>query len=775
MPKKYIHTEIEGQRVKLTNLDKIIYPTIGVVKAEVIQYFVQMSDLLLKYAGHRPLTLIRFPDGVEADRFYKKDKPKWAPDWIESVRLSGADDNNDYVVAKNKASMAWLGNLAALELHPMQNTVDFMDVPDHWIIDLDPDENLTFDRVREVAFQLNEFLQKYGYRPLIKTSGGKGLHLVMPLKRIYSYEILIHSIKSLMKQFIKDINSDCTLFVHKDKRKGKILLDIYRNHRGNTTVAPYSLRGRAGAPVSTPVEWNQVEHLTSAKDYHIKNIFKYIEDHGDVWSKWDEHITELHDQTQSFAVSKNDTTKVSAESNEVLADYNKKRNFTATKEPKGQLSAGPNNRYVVQLHNASNLHYDLRLEIDGVLKSWAIPKGLPIRPGVKRMAIQTEDHPVKYLTYEGIIPKGEYGAGEMWIYASGTYDMVSGKGKKLKFKLKGKKYNRSYKMYKTKDQQWLIECDENKDDNLLDDGILPMIASSSPKLLNPKNKIYEIKWDGIRAIIYLENGRISIKSKNGNDLTDKFPEFADGKYYFDNYSGVFDGEIVCLDEVGKPVFNKVISRMHTQGEQKILAATKSNPAYCYLFDLMFLDGKDTMNEPLDRRQAWLKTILKKQASFRLSQAMDDGQGLAKAAREAGLEGVMVKDKTAKYQPGQKSTSWIKVKFRNDDECTIIGYTKGQGDRVGTFGALHLAKLEGEKWVYFGKVGSGFNGESLKTVLAQLKSCKVKTKYIDVAIEEESRTTWIAPVLKCKIKYASMTNNNTYREPVFMAMLAAMEK
>ncbi len=760
MSSKIVHTEVDGRRLKLSNLDKVLYPSVGITKAEVIQYYLGNAKMILPYLAERALTVIRFPDGVGGKSFYSKDKPDWTPEWLPSILIEHDEKTIDYLYVKSQPELTWLANLAALELHPMQFRVHDRDRhPDLFIFDLDPDESITFDQVKEAAWRLKAFLESLDYTPFIKTSGGKGLHLVVPILPNWDFETLIDSVKKMTKAFIAQYPRLYTLQVHKEKRKGKILIDIYRNHLSNTTVAPYSLRGRKGAPISWPIAWEQLDDIHSGGDIHMGNYKNYLKDSGEPWADWRQHASELHDQRIQVAMA-------AGAIDDRLLSYVDKRELATTPEPYPDVTARYTDQYVVQLHDASNLHYDLRLEDNGVLWSWAIPKGLPFRKGQKRLAIRTEDHPVKYLHFEGLIPKGAYGAGEMWVVHGGHTIWHKKEERSLSFTID----QRRYKLYQTKNKdQWLIETDSDHTYINQDRGVSPMLAEASDVILAGAEWGYEVKWDGIRVLIYVEDDEIRIISRNGNDLTGKFPELQDMDR-FDLEQGVFDGEIVVLDDQGRPIFHDVISRMHTGSAVAIERLARDKPVVCYLFDMLTMDGRDIIDEPLHRRRAWLKTVVRYNNTYRFSETFADGQSLYGAIEAKGMEGIMLKDQNSRYAHDSRSRSWLKVKVRNLDQSLIIGYTEGKGDRAGLFGALHLAKETDEGLIYMGKVGTGYDHKKLKELNKIVSSIPEITKPIDDQISEESRTHWIQPKLKCEIQYASMSANDTYREPVFIRLI-----
>ncbi len=757
MPSKPIFTEIDGRRLKLTNLDKILYPSVGVLKAEVINFYLENAALFLPYLKDRPLTVIRWPDGIEGKKFYSKNKPKWTPKWIPSVQIPGEDNN--YLLANERAILGWLGNLAALELHPMGSTSQQIDHPDHLIFDLDPLTSNEFPVIKELAFLLKEYLEKLGYVPFLKTSGSKGLHIYIPIEPKWTFKEAIESLKKLCQNFIQSKAPHCTLAVHKGKRKDKILLDIYRNYRGNTCVAPYSLRGKAGAPISTPIFWDQLAEVNSSGQFTLRNIKVQLAK-GDPWENFKNSARPIHDYADR---SKIVSTSASLEK---LDQYNAKRDFTKTKEPTAEIPNEAQQRFVIQLHDASNLHYDLRLESEGTLLSWAIPKALPTKKDKARLAIRTEDHPVKYLDFEGIIPKEEYGGGEMWIIERGRYEWIEKKEGKLKFKLNGDKFECSYNLFKTKNNQWLCKVLSAPVLSVYANLPQPMLANARKTIPKATHYHHEIKWDGIRVFIIIEEEDLKIISRSGRDITKHFPKLRAAREEFEIEEGVFDGEIVVLDESGKPLFSEVISRMHTTGENTIARASISKRATCYIFDCLVVDGHQMMYRPQERRYGILRAVIPKMKYFRVSEVFEDGEALFKGIQEAGMEGIMSKDKKAPYFPGKRSDGWLKIKVRSEIVATVIGYTKGQGARSGMIGALHLAQIKEEKIVYLGKVGTGFDHSTLQAIMEKLKSIAVISKPIKEDIEEASRTVWLDSKFKCNIEYASLASTGTLREPVW---------
>jgi DNA ligase D-like protein (predicted ligase)/DNA ligase D-like protein (predicted 3'-phosphoesterase) len=430
---------------------------------------------------------------------------------------------------------------------------------------------------------------------------------------------------------------------------------------------------------------------------------------------------------------------------------------------------GGGSAFVVHRHHASRLHYDLRLEQNGVLKSWAVPKGLPPRPGIRRLAVNVEDHPLEYVNFEGAIPKGEYGGGMMWKFAQGRYEITKQKEDGMYFRLNSRELTAEFRMHNTNANQWLLERVDNPQTDLVRARIDPMLAKAAAEPPTSADYLYEVKWDGIRAVVSLDEGQIKIHGRNGLDITNQFPELLDAENSFRATSGVFDGEIVCLQSDGKPDFANVIHRMQQRSDGGIKLARGRCPAACYLFDCLYLDGRPIMNEPLTRRRAWLQDVIKKGTSYRLSEAVDDGAALYEAVKGMSLEGIMAKHRNSPYLPGKRADSWLKIKSRTTVECIIIGYSKGKGDRASTFGALHLAEHNGTELIYIGKAGSGFDVATQKSIFAELSKLQKIKRPVKERPDDDSVSIYLEPKLICEVSYATKTKDGILREPVFLRL------
>jgi DNA ligase D-like protein (predicted ligase)/DNA ligase D-like protein (predicted polymerase)/DNA ligase D-like protein (predicted 3'-phosphoesterase) len=763
--------QIGRRQIEISNLTKVLYPEDHITKAHVLDYYLKTASTVLAQLKGRPLSLLRFPDGITGESFFQKNRPEWAPEWLEHVILG--EEKKDYVIATEPASLGWLANLACLELHQMHSRAPHFDKPDYIVYDLDPPENYRFQDVAQLALEFKEHVESFGYHVFVKTTGRKGLHVVTPIEPNWDFQTVFEAAKAVAQPFVDSHPSALTLQIKKDYRKGKVLLDIYRNRPSQTIVAAYSLRGLPGAPVSTPVQWEELESMETPKAFNLHAIPERLAANGDPWEAISGYATTLHTQSKLGPGLKR---KVKAartyKTPEQLKSYSKKRSFEKTPEPQPERLTPGGSSFVVHRHHASRLHYDLRLEKDGVLRSWAVPKGLPPRPGIMRLAVSVEDHPLDYVNFEGVIPKGEYGGGTMWRFARGRYEITKSKKDGFYFRLSSPELNGEYRIHHTKENQWLLERVDTPQIDWLHRPIQPMLAGSADKPPGSPEFLYEVKWDGIRAMITLDEGTIRVSGRKGMDITNQFPELLTSEQSFRASSGVFDGEIVCLDPDGKPNFGNVISRMQQIGKGPVERARAKHPAVCYLFDCLYLDGRPIVNEPLARRREWLADAVrteKTENTYRVSETFEDGASLFQAVREMGLEGVMAKRRNGAYLTGKRSESWLKVKTRRTMDCVIIGYTQRKGDRQAGFGALHLAQAEAGGLKYVGKVGTGFN-EGLLTAISQaLKKLTTNIRPVKETPLDSKGSVWVEPKLMCEVQYASITQDGMLREPVFIRL------
>lgn len=779
MGKKTI-VQAGSRRIELSNLDKVLYPLSGTIKAQIIEYYLRAAPVLLRTMRDRPLSLVRYPDGLTGQAFFQKNKPDYAPEWQPSVRIADID----YMTASEPASLVYLANLAALEFHQMQIRPVRGPGPDHMIFDLDPSPGVPMTAVSSLAFELRERLTSLGYAPFLKTSGGKGLHILTPLEGDVTYDEVFEAARAVAEMIR---SPEATLRIKKEQRERKILIDIYRNRPGQTLVCAYSLRAREterGPCVSFPISWETLEHLTSCDYYSMSDSLAAVESEEDPWQGMELHASSLHTKQNpkpakpSESRKKNQKQKKAApeESSEAvddqLAQYRKKRAFDRTPEPAGGPLSERTSIFVLHRHHASRLHYDLRIEENGTLRSWALPRGLPPRPGIKRLAVHVEDHPLEYADFEGVIPKGQYGAGQMWIFARGKCEMLKRKPDGgFYFRLHSEGISADFRIFPTRaSNDWLIERLDEPPDHWHPSAMLAEPATELPEGAYE----YEVKWDGIRAVISLDEGQTTIRSRNGLDLTEAFPELKDAASALNAASAIVDGEIVCLDSQGRPVFSDVIRRMQNP---KSLKLQKKSPAVCCLFDALYLDGRSILRDPWHLRRAWLKDIIRKDTAYRFSESFTSGEDLLNAAREHGLEGIMAKDTSSPYTPGRRSRAWLKIKLRSTEDCWILGWTESKTpERRKTFSSLQLAVKTPDGLRYTGKVGTGMDDAQMLEMKENLLALpQLEKPAVPVPPLEARDSRWVQPVLACEVQYASLTKDGLLREPVFLRMRPDLEQ
>jgi bifunctional non-homologous end joining protein LigD len=453
-----------------------------------------------------------------------------------------------------------------------------------------------------------------------------------------------------------------------------------------------------------------------------------------------------------------------------LAAYRRKRNATKTPEP--FTSSRPKDGraiFVVQRHDARRLHYDFRLERDGALASWAVPKGVPLEPGQRALAVHVEDHPLDYATFEGEIPKGNYGAGTVEIWDNGTYELLEEKRDGgLTVRLHGSRLEGTWTLIPAHldgdEKNWLIvrKRDESAPATVRND-YRPMLATLSEALPSGDDWVYEVKWDGYRALGYVRGGDARLVSRNGNDLTGRFPELAKALVKAARSPEcVVDGEVCALDEQGRPSFSAM-----QQGR-------RGTPLVYEVFDVLEIDGAPVVDLPLLERRERLEALLDTRVkTVQVSGFFDDGEALLEAATQQGLEGVMAKRPGSRYCEGKRTRDWLKIKTHGREEFVIAGYTKGEGRRSSRFGSLVLATYRGDELRWVGNVGTGFDERTLDDVLGKLEPLARATSPLAVVPKmpkvRKADVVWVEPRLVCEVKFAEWTHDDHLRAPVFVGL------
>jgi bifunctional non-homologous end joining protein LigD len=450
-----------------------------------------------------------------------------------------------------------------------------------------------------------------------------------------------------------------------------------------------------------------------------------------------------------------------------LKDYERKRTRGRTPEPFGQGRRRKEPVFVVQRHDARRLHYDFRLERDGVLLSWAVPKGVPLEPGTQHLAVHVEDHPLSYAMFEGEIPPGNYGAGTVEIWDHGTYELVEEKPNGgLTVRLHGEKLNGLWTLVPAKlggdPKNWLIV--KKKEDTAAPRKsrvYKPMLATLTDSVPTGDEWLHEVKWDGYRAIVTIAGGEAELTSRNGNSLTARFPTVAKAlEQAVKTPDCVLDGEVCALDERGRTSFSAM-----QQG---------SGPLVIYVFDVLEVEGEPIIDLPFTERRERLVALLdRRHKTVRLSEAFDDGEALYDAVTKEGLEGVVSKKADSRYTPGKRSREWLKVKTQGRQEFVIVGYTKGQGRRSGGFGSLVLAVNEqgGLRWV--GNLGTGFDDAEIERLLKKLKPLRRETSpFAEVPKMprvKKGDVVWVEPKVVAEVRFAEWTHDGRLRAPVYLGL------
>ena len=457
-----------------------------------------------------------------------------------------------------------------------------------------------------------------------------------------------------------------------------------------------------------------------------------------------------------------------------LGEYRKKRDPKKTPEPFGGRKRGKRPIFVVQRHDARRLHYDFRLERDGALASWAVPKGVPLEPGQQHLAVHVEDHPLEYATFEGEIPKGEYGAGTVEIWDSGTYELVEEKPNGgLTVRLDGKRLSGTYALVPAKlsgdPKNWLIvrkredPSAEAAKETRKRRRYAPMLATLAEDVPKGDDWAFEIKWDGYRIVASLSGGDAELRTRKDQDYTQRFANVARAlPKALRTPDCVVDGEVCALDEEGRPSF----SAMQQAGS--------GTPIVYYVFDLLEVDGEPVVDLPLTERRERLEQLLdRRNNDVRLSEAFDDGEALLAAARQQRLEGVMAKRVDSRYLPGRRTRDWLKIKARNRQEFVIVGYTRGKGRREGTLGSLVLGAYQGGELVYAGNCGTGFTEKEIDRLLEKLRPLVRDTPPLRVVPKmprvRKGDVVWVEPDLVADVEFVEWTHDGHLRAPAYKGL------
>ncbi|MEF3402716.1 ATP-dependent DNA ligase [Agromyces sp. CCNWLW203] len=801
--------EVDGRRLRLTNLDKVMYPETGMTKGEVISYYAEIAPVMVPLVAGRPVTRKRWVHGVgTADApeqpFFEKNLAEHAPEWVRRGIQHHSDGDKAYPIAGDRATLVWLAQQASLEVHVPQWRFDATGEPanpDRMVFDLDPGEGMGLTECAEVARLVRSLLSGMALETVPVTSGSKGLHLYAALDGSQTSDQVSAVAHELAQALEADHPELVVSSMRKTLRTGRVLIDWSQNNAKKTTIAPYSLRGRPRPTVAAPRTWEELDDA-ELRQLEASEVLERVAATGDPMRA----ITD-------------------AAHGGPLAQYLSMRSAAATPEPMpasawGAASAGEP-RFVIQEHRARRLHFDLRLERDGVLKSWAVPKGVPESSGTNHLAVQTEDHPMEYAAFEGTIPKGEYGAGSMTIWDAGTYATekwrddeiiidvdgqpggpLGGPVRLALIRTDGQGEKSSWLLHRMKDQTVRMSSGLRSDEGVSRDPAAgqagfetrppssgapqparrasgapvterPMLATAGTiGMLAGEDWALEWKWDGIRVLARVDGDAVRLLSRNGIDITSRYPELAELPAVVRG-DALLDGEIVALDADGRPDFGRLQRRMGLTRAREIERIAASVPARLLLFDVLEVDGRPVVDEPYRERRARLAGLVRMKRGVPVevpAPATGNPDDALEESRRLGLEGLVAKRPDSRYRPGARSSDWLKLKLTLTQEVVIGGYRRGEGTRTGRIrsllvgipgeGGLEVAGLE-----YAGRVGSGFGERELDRLLAALQPLEqAESPFVQVPAADVRDAVWVHPELVGEIELGDWTSTGVARHP-----------
>jgi bifunctional non-homologous end joining protein LigD len=792
--------EVDGHRLRLTNLDKVFWPEEGYTKGDLLAYYWNVRDLILPYLRGRPLTRKRMPDGIDGPYFYEKNAPTHTPDWMPQCHVASEDDEartgfNDFLVANDPADLLFVVSTGAIEFHPLHARCDSIDHPDYLFFDLDPMGNASFEDVLTVARHVHVALDHLGLPGYAKTSGATGVQIYVGVDPRPTHDE-VRALVGAIGQAVRGVDPDRVTMEYQVKKRGdKVFIDHNMNRRGANISAVYCVRPEPGATVSTPLSWEEVEAGdVRPQDFTIANVHERFAEIGDLFEGMLTKPVDPRPAFDALGIRLSEPRRSGRggpgrggvargagggaagppdeAASEQLAEYERKRKFDVTPEPPPEVHPGNDELFVIQKHDATRLHYDLRLERDGVLVSWAVPRGLPLVPGEKRLAVHTEDHPIEYANFEGWIPEGEYGAGEVKIFDRGRYEAPEWKDDKVTFRLEGSRQRGEYHLIKTK-TDWLIFLSKSSADLQPPPppAMLPMLAEGGHEAFDDPKWRFEPKLDGIRTLAYVGTDGTQLISRTGRDQSERYPELLNLARFVNALQAVIDGEIVAAGPDGRPSFEMLQQRMNLHGAKDIEKARRKIPVVLFAFDLLWLDGEDLTHQPVERRRELLEGIVTETGPMRLTVVAEGtGTQLFDAANELGFEGVVAKRHGSTYVPGRRTKDWRKIKAVNYQDCLILGWTQGTGSREATFGALLLGAYRDGELIWIGQVGSGFDDRALADLLGRLRELEVPDPPIDdPGLREIKGARWTRPELVCEVEFLEMTRVGKLRAPTFKGL------
>jgi len=837
--------EVDGRELTISNVGKVYFPKSGFTKGEVIAFYSEIAETIIPHLRDRPLTLKRFPDGITAEHFYEKNAPKHTPQWVKRFAVPRSEGGSDihYVLCNDRASLVWATNLGDIEKHVLLAHVPDLNRPTSVVFDLDPGDTANILDCGKVALHLKGVFDALKLKSFVKVSGSKGLHLSVPLNSGVTYEMSQPFAKAIAELVEQQLPDQVVSAMAKTLRRGKVLIDWSQNSDFKTTVCVYAMRAKDGGPfISMPVTWDELAKAVKSKKpdglyFKPDAAVKRIKRLGDLFAP----VLKLQQTlpaafTEALAAGPppklsswpRNRNKSGQDHDKSLREYAAKRDHTRTPEPAARpvTKAGKGkgvHRFVIQKHEASHLHYDWRLEMQGVLRSWAVPKGPPTKPKEARLAMHVEDHPLEYADFEGTIPAGNYGAGTVMVWDQGEYEDLTGnpaaafhqgkmhiimRGKKLKgewilvkdrreegsnkwllikagtpLALSAKADDTSAisgrsmsKIAKDNDAHWQSNTPAEKhtkegptSDRLVKPAFIePMQCKPVKKLPEGDEWTFEIKFDGYRCLAIKEGSKVTLFSRNGKKLNGRFPAVAKALAELPGDFAI-DGEIVAMDGAGKPSFQL----LQNSNEQ-------SPPLYFYAFDLLNHAGEDLRRAPIERRRGLLHELLDTPADpVRLSPLLDaPADHILEAVRKLGLEGVVGKRTGSVYEAGERSGAWIKLRTDRQQEFVIGGYVPGAHG----FEMLLVGVYEKQRLIYVAKVKDGFVPRTRDAIFPTLRNLQIdecpfsnlpETKALRwgeaLTAPRMRECRWVKPKQVCQVAFVEWTDGGKLRHPSFVAM------
>ena len=804
---------VEGHRIALTHLDKVLYPETGTTKADVLAYYAAVADVLITHAANRPATRKRWVHGIDTTEnpgpmFFQKNLEPSTPSWVKRHEITHKDHVNTYPLVNDLATLTWLGQMSVLEIHVPQwqfGRTGTPRNPDRLVLDLDPGDGVGLLECAEVARLARVILQHMGLDPMPVTSGSKGIHLYAALDLSYTADQVSAVAHELARALEADHRDLVVSDMKKTLRPGKVFVDWSQNNAAKTTITPYSLRGRSHPMVATPRTWKELAS-TDLEQLDYKQVVARLKRREDPLA-----LLTAGSFEHAASGAPNGGSTPALVTPDRLTVYRGKRDATKTPEPVPARPAATSTgtSFVIQEHHARSLHWDFRLEHDGVLVSWALPRGVPVSPTHNRLAVHVEDHPLEYGSFEGNIPVGEYGAGDVSIWDSGMYDLEKWRDDEVIVTLHGEPGaglggTARFALIRTSDSRgstgannWLIHrmkpspgsSGDSRTNARPSSGPAAELAPSPPKnayspMLAAAGSeadlgddldewAFEMKWDGMRALAYVSVAEQSVRlvTRNGHDVTASYPDLVADLLAAltpapETDAAVLDGEIVAVDKRGRPDFGLLQTRMKLTEARAVASAARKAPVQFMLFDLLELNGRSLTGLTYTARRNRLEATVTATGSTQVPPRFDgDFAEAFRTSRRLSLEGVMAKRQDGRYTVGRRSRDWVKIKHFRTQEVVVGGWRPGRGNRSGAIGSLLLGVPTEGGLRYVGRVGTGFGERDLADIRSRLtRLVRKTTPFSDIPATDAQSAVWVRPTLVAEVEFAEWTATGRLRQP-----------